>query len=177
MTAPDVMCHVAVHTSWGDLSLQIQGGLVREVEFPFLSTEPVAAFRTDDIAVDESDDLKEPVRQQVQQYFRSVFSGVAAEPPAFVFPVGSSFSVRVWSELQRIPAGSRISYGMLARNVGRPGAARAVGRACGGNPLPIIIPCHRVVAADGSLGGFSCGLPWKRLLLEVESRPAQKRSD
>jgi len=69
--------------------------------------------------------------------------------------------------LGSIPAGVTWRYGDLAVHLGRPGAARAVGRALGGNPLPVLIPCHRVVGATG-LGGFSCGLAWKRYLLGLE---------
>ena len=81
---------------------------------------------------------------------------------------GTPFQLRVWQELCRIPLGSTIPYGELARRVGHPKAARAVGQAVGANPIAIIIPCHRVIAAHGSLGGYSGGLPRKRWLLEHE---------
>ena len=85
------------------------------------------------------------------------------------------FQRAVWEAIRRIPHGEVRSYGWIARAIGRPRAARAVGAACGANPWPIIVPCHRVVAADGSLGGYSAGLKWKRLLLRIEgaARPGQ----
>ena len=83
--------------------------------------------------------------------------------------VGTPFQQEVWSELTRIPYGTTISYGELARRVGRPGAARAVGSANGHNPVGIIVPCHRVIGADGSLTGYGGGLPRKTWLLEHES--------
>ena len=79
-----------------------------------------------------------------------------------------SFHRQVLETLRQVPRGTVVSYGELARRVGKPGAARAVGRAMGTNPLPILYPCHRVVAQDGSLGGFGGGLPMKRALLELE---------
>jgi len=78
------------------------------------------------------------------------------------------FSTRVWRQLQRIPYGQVRTYGGIARSVRRPRAARAVGQACGRNPLPIVVPCHRVVAADRHLGGYTGGLDIKRLLLDLE---------
>jgi len=78
------------------------------------------------------------------------------------------FQRAVWEALRRIPYGEVRSYGWVAKAVGRPRAARAVGAACGANPWPIIVPCHRVIAADGSLGGYSAGLKWKRCLLKLE---------
>ena len=84
-------------------------------------------------------------------------------------PEGTEFQLRVWSELSKIPYGETISYGELARRVGDPGAARAVGLANGKNPLPVIVPCHRVIGADGSLTGFGGGLDRKRRLLELEA--------
>jgi O-6-methylguanine DNA methyltransferase len=81
---------------------------------------------------------------------------------------GTDFQRRVWRALQKIPRGQTRSYGWVARKIGRPKAARAVGTACGANPVPIIIPCHRVIASDGSLGGFGGGLPLKRRLLALE---------
>ncbi len=78
------------------------------------------------------------------------------------------FQRRVWRELQRIPYGEVRTYGDIARSLGQPGASRAVGSACGRNPIPLFIPCHRVIASGGGLGGFSCGLDVKRRLLRLE---------
>lgn len=85
-------------------------------------------------------------------------------------PEGTPFQRSVWRVLEEIPYGETISYIELARRVGKPKAARAVGSANGRNPLPIVIPCHRVIAADGTLGGFGGGLPTKRTLLDLEQR-------
>jgi O-6-methylguanine DNA methyltransferase len=87
---------------------------------------------------------------------------------AFTIPLdleGTAFQQAVWRETLRIPYGRTITYAELARRIGRPGATRAVGQALGANPIPILIPCHRVVASDGSLGGYSGGLALKRWLL------------
>ncbi len=85
---------------------------------------------------------------------------------------GTPFQERVWWELANIPYGETISYAELARRVGRPGASRAVGAANGKNPLPIVLPCHRVIGSDGSLTGYGGGLDAKRQLLDVESARA-----
>jgi methylated-DNA-[protein]-cysteine S-methyltransferase len=85
---------------------------------------------------------------------------------------GTEFQRAVWSALCEIPAGSTISYGELARRIGRADAVRAVGAANGANPIPVVVPCHRVVAADGSLHGYGGGLPRKRWLLAHEARHA-----
>jgi len=84
-------------------------------------------------------------------------------------PAGTDFQTRVWDELLKIPFGKTVSYSKIAAKIGRPRACRAVGGAVGKNPIPIIIPCHRVLAADGGIGGFSLGLPLKRKLLGLES--------
>jgi methylated-DNA-[protein]-cysteine S-methyltransferase len=83
---------------------------------------------------------------------------------------GTRFQKAVWGELQNIPYGQTISYKTLAERIGKPQAVRAVGAANGANPIPIIIPCHRVIGHDGSLTGFGGGLPLKKRLLELESR-------
>ena len=85
-------------------------------------------------------------------------------------PRGSDFELAVWEELGRIPYGRTSTYGAVARAVGQPGGAQAVGLACGRNPLAIVVPCHRVVGADGSLVGFGGGLARKRFLLDLEQR-------
>jgi methylated-DNA-[protein]-cysteine S-methyltransferase len=87
-------------------------------------------------------------------------------------PVGTPFQLAVWAALREIPYGETISYGELASRVGRPGSARAVGLANGRNPLPIVVPCHRVIGANGRLVGYAGGLARKRLLLDLEARHA-----
>jgi len=88
--------------------------------------------------------------------------------PPLDLSAGTEFQQAVWRALAEIPAGQTRTYAQMAGRVGRPAAARAVGQACGANPIPLLIPCHRVLAAQGRLGGFSAGLEWKRLLLERE---------
>jgi len=83
-------------------------------------------------------------------------------------PEGTPFQRRVWAETARIPYGQTVTYRELARRIGQPGAARAVGQALGANPLPILIPCHRVIAADGRLGGYTGGRYLKEWLLRLE---------
>jgi methylated-DNA-[protein]-cysteine S-methyltransferase len=89
----------------------------------------------------------------------------------------TEFQRRVWKALQGIPLGETRQYADVARELGCPGAARAVGQACGANPIPVLVPCHRVLAAGGTLGGFSAGLEWKRRLLALEGchPPRNKR--
>jgi O-6-methylguanine DNA methyltransferase len=82
--------------------------------------------------------------------------------------VGSAFDRKVWMNLERIPYGETVSYKGLAEMIGEPQAARAVGNSCGNNPLPIIIPCHRVFESKGKLGGFSGGITRKKMLLKLE---------
>jgi methylated-DNA-[protein]-cysteine S-methyltransferase len=91
---------------------------------------------------------------------------------------GTHFQQRVWTELRRIPAGGTITYGELARRIGRPAACRAVGLANGSNPISIVVPCHRVIGADGQLTGYGGGIARKRWLLDHEQRalPASEGS-
>lgn len=83
-------------------------------------------------------------------------------------PQGTDFQLRIWRALQKVPYGKTVSYGELAKRVGNPNASRAVGAANGANPIPIIIPCHRVIGASGNLTGFGGGLAVKQFLLELE---------
>jgi AraC family transcriptional regulator of adaptative response/methylated-DNA-[protein]-cysteine methyltransferase len=102
----------------------------------------------------------------------------AGQRTAFELPLdhpGSAFQERVWGELKRIPYGETIAYRELAARVGAPQAPRAVGRANGSNRLAIIVPCHRVVAAGGGLGGYGGGLPAKGYLLDLEREVATRR--
>lgn len=105
------------------------------------------------------------VVRQLDEYF----AGERTEFELALAPEGTPFQLEVWEALTAIPYGETISYGELADRVGRPGAARAVGAANGQNPLPIVVPCHRVIGANGTLTGFGGGLDWKRCLLELEA--------
>jgi methylated-DNA-[protein]-cysteine S-methyltransferase len=108
----------------------------------------------------------EAVIFQLDEYFAGQRKAFSLE----LVPEGTDFQRAVWSELQNIPYGETISYKDLAHRIGKPKAVRAVGAANGANPIPIIIPCHRVIGHDGSLTGFGGGLPLKQRLLELESR-------
>jgi len=101
---------------------------------------------------------------------REYFAGERTTFSLTLKPEGTDFQRAVWAELQNIPYGETISYKELADRIGKPKAVRAVGAANGANPIPIIIPCHRVIGNDGSLTGFGGGLPLKKRLLELESR-------
>ena len=103
-------------------------------------------------------------RTQLEEYF----AGTRCAFDLPLHPLGTPFQLAVWEELGRIPYGEPISYGELARRIGHPQAVRAVGAANGRNPLPIVLPCHRVIGANGSLTGFGGGLPTKRFLLAME---------
>jgi len=110
-----------------------------------------------------------PVGQAVKQ-LREYFSGKRANFDLPLAPEGTEFQRTVWRNLQDIPYGETISYGELANRVGNPKASRAVGAANGQNPIPIVIPCHRVIGANGKLTGFGGGLPTKEALLGLEAK-------
>ncbi len=127
----------------------------------FDATAPQGAERCDDHAI-----LRETARQ-LNAYF-------AHDLRDFDLPLvlkGTPFQVRVWRALQEIPYGETRSYGQQARLIGSPDAVRAVGAANGQNPIPIVVPCHRVIGSNGKLTGFGGGLPLKRWLLDLESQP------
>jgi methylated-DNA-[protein]-cysteine S-methyltransferase len=113
----------------------------------------------------EADEPFAEVRAQLGEYF-------AGARTTFDLPVelrGSPFQRQVWRALQQIPYAETISYGELARRIGIPSASRAVGVANGHNPVAVVVPCHRVIGADGSLTGYGGGLDRKRVLLELEA--------
>lgn len=112
--------------------------------------------------------MEGPFRDAIAQ-LEAYFAGRLRRFDLVLAPEGTPFQREVWSALTAIPYGETISYSELARRLGRPAASRAVGAANGRNPIPIIIPCHRVIGANGSLTGFGGGLGIKRRLLELES--------
>lgn len=114
---------------------------------------------------ERDDELLADARRQLTEYF-------AGERTTFDLPLrpaGAPFQLRVWDALLRIPYGETASYGEIARELGHPTAARAVGAANGRNPLAIVVPCHRVIGSNGSLTGYAGGLECKRALLDLEA--------
>jgi O-6-methylguanine DNA methyltransferase len=125
--------------------------------FDALGDELNARILADDI-------VNEPALDQLHEY-------LAGERERFTVPLdlrGTTFQLAVWEQLRQIPYGSTASYGELAQAIARPRAARAVGQALAANPVPILVPCHRVVGIDGHLVGFGGGLPLKERLLALE---------
>ncbi len=133
---------------------------IRAIEFP--------PPRTADAALNPGNAMLREAECQLRAYF-------AAELRQFDLPLemlGTDFQKRVWRELETIPYGETRSYRQLAEALGMPQAVRAVGAANGSNPLPIVIPCHRVIGSSGKLVGYGGGLPLKKRLLELEGWPA-----
>ena len=109
-----------------------------------------------------------PILMEAKRQLEAYFSG---ERCSFDLPIsmrGTAFETAVWTALCGIPHGCTKSYAQIAEEIGRPGAARAVGRACGRNPLLVFVPCHRVIGANGALTGFAAGIPAKKALLSLE---------
>ncbi|MFI1992438.1 methylated-DNA--[protein]-cysteine S-methyltransferase [Actinoplanes sp. NPDC020271] len=146
-----------VESPIGPLGVVVEGDVVVGVRFGACAGE----------------DALHPASEQLRRYF-------AGELTDFTVPVemrgGSEFERAVWGEIAKIPYGEMLTYGAIATALGDPGAARAVGTACNHNPVPVIVPCHRVVGAGGKMVGFGGGLERKRKLLELEARVALTRA-
>ncbi|MFM8618035.1 MAG: methylated-DNA--[protein]-cysteine S-methyltransferase [Opitutaceae bacterium] len=127
-------------------------------------TELILAAKNPEVQLARDPAATREARRQLEDYFAGRRRRFALKLAAR----GTWFQRRVWDELARIPFGETTSYGELAAEVGRPGAARAVGRANATNPICVIVPCHRVIRSDGALTGFAYGTAIKRQLLELE---------
>ena len=143
----------------GDLVLVEEAGALLEIGFT-TGKRPAAAPRE---AVENRAPFAEAIRQ-LEEYF----SGRRREFNLPLAPRGTAFQQRVWQALTRIPFGRAVSYSDIANAIGNPAAVRAVGLANGRNPIPIVIPCHRVIGKSGTLTGYGGGLPIKRQLLALE---------
>ena len=130
------------------------------------SNEPDPSWTRDDEA------LAEPIEQ-----FNAYFAGELREFDLLLAPRGTPFQLSVWRALAEIPYGETTSYGAVAEKIGRPSASRAVGAATGANPLPIVLPCHRVIGSNGALVGFGGGLDVKEALLDAERRRVSDQSE
>lgn len=154
-------------TALGDLVLTASDTAITGVYFPTSRRGAAPTHRADwtlDNGTGSAAEILTQAREQLTEYF-------AGKRTTFELPLealGSAFEHRVWNALRRIPFGSTISYGELAKRLGDPLQARAVGTANGKNPIPIIVPCHRVIGSNGDLTGFGGGIECKRWLLQHE---------
>lgn len=155
------MNYCYLDTPIGKLLIAGDDAAVRRIEFPKDGKPgcPEAGW---------IESAKGPLAEAVRQ-LREYFAGHRTEFDLPLAPEGTEFQRSVWRRLQEIPYGETISYGELAKRVGNPKASRAVGAANGQNPIPIVIPCHRVIGSNGKLTGFGGGLPTKEALLGLES--------
>jgi methylated-DNA-[protein]-cysteine S-methyltransferase len=150
-----------VESPLGPLTLAVGDEGLREIRFPH-SGQPAAP---DPSWAEDSSSAADLIRQ-----LRAYFAGELETFDLPLAPRGTPFQQRVWAALCKIPYGETISYGELAKRIGNPNAARAVGLANGSNPIPIVIPCHRVIGSNGKLTGYGGGLPIKEKLLALERR-------
>ncbi|MGH9763369.1 MAG: methylated-DNA--[protein]-cysteine S-methyltransferase [Blastocatellia bacterium] len=126
--------------------------------------QPVIARRFDSIEYMEGSDPHN-ARRRMRAYFEGEFAALDELP---LDPGGTGFQQQVWDRVRKIPAGQTASYGAVAKDIGKPAAVRAVGAANGHNPLPLVVPCHRVIGASGELRGYGGGIERKRWLLAHE---------
>lgn len=157
--------HTVFGSPLGELTLVAEDGALTAIYFPGHKRLPDAAGFGP-----RSEDGFGEAKRQLAEYF-------AGERTEFTLPLaprGDPFQLKVWQLLRQIPYGQTRSYGQLARELGDPHLAQAVGNANGRNPISIVVPCHRVVGADGSLVGYAGGLERKRFLLELEESPEAK---
>jgi len=130
---------------------------------------PKHTYGPGDVSDERQRNEELPVFKITTNQLRAYFAGTQADFNVPLRMNGTPFQRRVWSELTKIPVGSTISYGELARRIGQPSASRAVGLANGRNPVSIIVPCHRVIGSDGSLTGYGGGIERKKALLQHEA--------
>ncbi len=160
--------YLVLDSTWGRIRVEVRGGCIVACALWRLDSRPLRGFRWRSTERHARDRRDREMLAKAEHHIRSLFRGRPRNAPSIEIPPGTAFQRSVWKEMLSIPAGRTITYGELAARTGRPKAARAVGHACGTNVLPLFIPCHRVVAADGRPGGYSSGRAWKELLLERE---------
>lgn len=138
------------------------------VALPFVKEEALETLAAKETGADDNVRWDASGAAHVAKQLNEYFEGRRRAFELVLRPRGSAFQRDVWRELSRIPYGATVSYAELARSIGRPGAARAVGRANATNPIPIVVPCHRVIGAAGALTGYGGGMSRKEFLLTHE---------
>lgn len=164
-SAARLRTHAVMDSPIGSLTLIAEDGRLAGVFMEITRDEPDALTLGAAIAVES-----EPVLAEAARQLDAYFDGELTEFDLPLSLAGSEFQRSVWAALQDIPYGETISYGELARRIRQPTASRAVGLANGKNPVSIVVPCHRVIGADGSLTGYGGGMDRKRFLLGLEQR-------
>ncbi len=160
---------VIVHTKLGPFRVQFTSRGISRIHFPSAPALLAAAGAS----IQARGQSARPARPSfVRKLARQLRQFTDGKPVRWSVPLdlsaGTSFQQSVWRALRLIPCGETRSYGWVAQQIGKPRSSRAVGAACGANPIPVVIPCHRVIAGNGSIGGFGGGLPMKRRLLQIE---------
>ena len=157
--------HGYTRTPVGDLMCAAEGDALIAVYFPRHERKPESGFGE---CVQVADD---PVLARAAQQLGEYFAGERREFELELAPRGEEFQKKVWKLLLDIPYGETTTYGAIARQLGDPGLAQAVGGAVGRNPVSIIVPCHRVIGSDGGLTGYAGGIERKIMLLDLEEPP------
>ena len=155
-------------TPFGPVAVAVSDRGIRALTLP-APDEATAIRELHRICPDATEPLPERERLELEASLHGVLTGQVRAGTLSLDPEGTEFQHAVWNAIETIPRGETRSYNWITTQIGRSGAARAVGQATGANPIPLIVPCHRVIASDGSLGGYAGGLALKRALLQMEN--------
>ena len=164
----EILCYSTMQSPVGTLVVVVSERGLRMIEF---GDRPFPPTNMRGVEWVQSEAKTRRYTEQLSEYF-------TGSRTHFDFPLdlrGTEFQKSCWQALLQIPFGTTCSYAEIARKVGRAGASRAVGQANHHNPIPIVVPCHRVITSNGTLGGYGGGLEMKRALLDLEKRTADKR--
>lgn len=166
------LAELRIRTTWGQAYARVEDGRLVQFDLPKVNRMPAQGPRVVGHAIKAGNARDRRVLLDTLRFVRDALQGRQRRRPPMAPKASGPFVHAAWNALKRVPPGKTVSYAELAARAGRPRAVRAAGQACATNPLPLFVPCHRVLASGGGLGGFSCGLAWKVHLLESE-RPAQ----
>ncbi|MDR3088986.1 MAG: methylated-DNA--[protein]-cysteine S-methyltransferase [Desulfobulbaceae bacterium] len=155
-------------SDFGEIHIFAQDGALCLLRLP--GQETTAGQFFDDATRNFLDDRKDPLLREARAQLTAYFGGDLRRFDLPIAPVGTAFQKEVWRALMAIPYGETATYGAVAQGLGDKNKARAVGGAAHVNPIPLVIPCHRLIGSDGGLTGFACGLAMKKALLALERR-------
>lgn len=161
---------LVIHTTWGPIRVGAHAGKIHSCDLPWCDTAPTERpeIQREESHLADASDAK--VLKEAARFIRAALNGRVAPVP--LVELGHAPFFRACRRaMQKIKPGKTLTYQELAEHAGSAAAVRAAGQACARNPLPLFVPCHRVLATGGGLGGFSAGLAWKRFLLRVEANP------